>query len=107
MNLTMSSSAQWSSLCWKQSHLCMGRDWGGGQMITKAGQDLDCALRRRAENEKTAINDKKISDELGGRNYKDANHLVCAVSLFGMKLPRKKIRGGDFHLIQDRGSKMS
>ena len=37
-----------------------------------------------------------------GRNYKDANHLVYAVSLFGMKLPRKKIRGGRFSF--DSGS---
>lgn len=45
---------------------------------------------------------KKFQMSWEGRNYKDANHLVYAVSLFGMKLPRKKIRGGRFSF--DSGS---
>lgn len=74
----------------------MGRDWGADDYKGWTRFGLCTEKNERAENEKTAINDKKFQMNWEGRDYRNANHLVCAVSLFGMKSPRKKIRGGRF-----------
>ena len=49
MNLTVSSSCSMVQLVLETKPSVYGKGLGGGQMITKAGQDLDCALRRRRE----------------------------------------------------------
>ena len=67
----------------KAIYLCMGRDWGADDYKGWTRFGLCIEKNERAENEKTAINDKKMPDELGRQKLQGCrSSCLCSLPLW-------------------------